>query len=85
MRYSSLLRATILAASLMVQAASIGTALGAQQAQATMSGLPQPPVAAANNAHPCPQPNTPSIRPMRWGYYPGYGCGPVPPARTVYP
>jgi hypothetical protein len=20
-----------------------------------------------------------------WGYYPGYGCGPVPPARTLYP
>jgi hypothetical protein len=22
---------------------------------------------------------------MRWGYYPGYGCGPVPAAQTVYP
>jgi hypothetical protein len=21
----------------------------------------------------------------RWGYYPGYGCGPVPPALTKYP
>jgi hypothetical protein len=21
----------------------------------------------------------------RWGYYPGYGCGPVPRAQTVYP
>lgn len=32
----------------------------------------------------CPQPDTPSIRPMRWGFYPGYGCGPVPPAQTVF-
>lgn len=22
---------------------------------------------------------------LRWGYYPGYGCGPVPPAQTKYP
>jgi hypothetical protein len=22
---------------------------------------------------------------MRWGYYPGYGCGPVPPAQTKFP
>jgi hypothetical protein len=22
---------------------------------------------------------------LRWGYYPGYGCGPVPPAITKYP
>ncbi|HEY3917375.1 MAG TPA: hypothetical protein VGL83_06265 [Stellaceae bacterium] len=21
---------------------------------------------------------------MRWGYYPGYGCGPVPPAQTKF-
>jgi hypothetical protein len=21
---------------------------------------------------------------MRWGYYPGYGCGPVPPAQTIF-
>lgn len=21
---------------------------------------------------------------LRWGYYPGYGCGPVPPAQTVF-
>jgi hypothetical protein len=21
---------------------------------------------------------------MRWGYYPGYGCGPVPRARTDF-
>jgi hypothetical protein len=21
---------------------------------------------------------------MRWGYYPGYGCGPVPRAQTVF-
>ena len=27
----------------------------------------------------------PSLKPMRWGYYPGYGCGPVPPAITLYP
>jgi hypothetical protein len=22
--------------------------------------------------------------PLRWGYYPGYGCGPVPPAQTTF-
>lgn len=22
---------------------------------------------------------------MRWGYYPGYGCGPVPKAQTTFP
>ena len=22
---------------------------------------------------------------MRWGYFPGYGCGPVPPALTKFP
>ena len=22
---------------------------------------------------------------MRWGYYPGYGCGPVPRAQTIFP
>lgn len=22
---------------------------------------------------------------QRWGYYPGYGCGPVPRAQTIYP
>ena len=22
---------------------------------------------------------------IRWGYYPGYGCGPVPRAQTVFP
>ena len=32
----------------------------------------------------CPQPDTPSIHPMRWGFYPGYGCGPVPPAQTIF-
>ena len=21
---------------------------------------------------------------LRWGYYPGYGCGPVPPAQTKF-
>jgi hypothetical protein len=21
---------------------------------------------------------------QRWGYYPGYGCGPVPPAQTKF-
>lgn len=21
---------------------------------------------------------------LRWGYYPGYGCGPVPPAQTHF-
>jgi hypothetical protein len=21
---------------------------------------------------------------LRWGYYPGYGCGPVPPAETHF-
>ena len=21
---------------------------------------------------------------LRWGYYPGYGCGPVPPAQTRF-
>ena len=25
------------------------------------------------------------IRALPWGYYPGYGCGPVPPPRTIYP
>ena len=24
-------------------------------------------------------PATASIRAMPWGYYPGYGCGPIPP------
>lgn len=22
---------------------------------------------------------------LPWAYYPGYGCGPVPPAETIYP
>jgi hypothetical protein len=22
---------------------------------------------------------------LHWGYYPGYGCGPVPRAQTLYP
>ncbi|HEV8016332.1 MAG TPA: hypothetical protein VGP48_12415 [Stellaceae bacterium] len=22
---------------------------------------------------------------LPWGYYPGYGCGPVPIAQTIYP
>lgn len=22
---------------------------------------------------------------LPWAYYPSYGCGPVPPAQTVYP
>ena len=22
---------------------------------------------------------------LPWAYYPGYGCGPVPPAQTIYP
>jgi hypothetical protein len=22
--------------------------------------------------------------PLPWGYYPGYGCGPVPPAQTHF-
>lgn len=22
---------------------------------------------------------------LAWGYYPGYGCGPVPRAQTLYP
>jgi hypothetical protein len=21
---------------------------------------------------------------LRWGYYPGYGCGPIPPAQTHF-
>jgi len=32
----------------------------------------------------CPQPATHSLRVMKWGYYPGYGCGPVPPAETHF-
>lgn len=46
----------------------------------------QPGLAGAGSAHDrsCPQPDTPSIRPMRWGFYPGYGCGPVPPAQTIF-
>lgn len=38
-----------------------------------------------DNSGSCRGPVTPAIRPMQWGYYPGYGCGPVPPAQTVYP
>lgn len=32
---------------------------------------------------PISSPATPTT--MHWGYYPGYGCGPVPPAVTVFP
>ena len=84
MRNPGLLRVAILGASLIFHAASIGAALGAQQTQGAMPTV-QAPLASGNDAHICPQPNAPGIRPMRWGYYPGYGCGPVPRAQTVYP
>jgi hypothetical protein len=32
----------------------------------------------------CEQGAVPSLRPMAWGYYPGYGCGPIPPAETHF-
>jgi len=38
----------------------------------------------AQNAD-CARQSVTGIRTMRWGYYPGFGCGPVPPAQTVYP
>jgi hypothetical protein len=43
---------------------------------------------SAQNAACAQQPHsaTPStVRgPLPWGYYPGYGCGPVPPAQTHF-
>jgi hypothetical protein len=33
----------------------------------------------------CQPPAAEGIRLTRWGYYPGYGCGPVPPAQTIFP
>jgi hypothetical protein len=34
------------------------------------------------------QPHNATLSPVRgplpWGYYPGYGCGPVPPAQTHF-
>jgi hypothetical protein len=51
------------------------------QQQATQPGSAG---AASARDHSCPQPQIPSIRPMRWGYYPGYGCGPIPPAEIHF-
>lgn len=87
MRSLGLIRIAILAASLIASASGIGAACAAQQ-QAQQTGNPpsaQASTTPRNDSHVCAQPGTPGIRTMRWGYYPGYGCGPVPPARTIYP
>jgi hypothetical protein len=80
----SLIRTATLATALI--AAGVGTAFAAQQQQAQApNASSQAAATSRNDSHGCTQPNTPSIRSMRWGYYPGYGCGPVPSAQTVYP
>lgn len=32
----------------------------------------------------CPPASQDTLRPMRTGYYPGYGCGFIPPAQTNF-
>jgi hypothetical protein len=59
-------------------------------------GLPSPFAAGSSSAfgelngnalgeQTCERPSEPTLRTMKWAYYPGYGCGPVPPPRTIYP
>jgi hypothetical protein len=80
MRRLSFLRTVILAGSLATAASGMSPAF-AQQTLQTDTARQAP---AMSDSHACTQPNTPTLRPMRWGYYPGYGCGPVPPAETVF-
>jgi hypothetical protein len=46
-----------------------------------MAGVPRPPVTAPGHAiERMAQPGG-----LRWAYYPGYGCGPMPPAQMHFP
>lgn len=80
-------RLALALASTLYVANSTLPALAQQQAPAANPQTVQRDSRLANrsSADRCFTPNTPVLRTMKWGYYPGYGCGPIPPAQTVYP